>query len=64
MIHQEISKIEQGKSDINPYAITNEAEFFAVVSEYFFEKPEQFKEKHPDLYQVLSHTFLQDRAQN
>jgi len=63
MIHQEINKIEQGKSDINPYAITNEAEFFAVVSEYFFEKPGQFKEKHPDLYQVLSHTFLQDLAQ-
>jgi len=63
MIHQEISKIENGKSDINPYAITNEAEFFAVVSEYFFEKPEQFKEKHPDLYQVLSKTFLQDPAQ-
>ena len=60
MIHKEINKIEHGKSDINPYAITNEAEFFAVVSEYFFEKPTQFKEKHPDLYQVLSSTFLQD----
>jgi Mlc titration factor MtfA (ptsG expression regulator) len=63
MIHQEITKIEHGQSDINPYAITNEAEFFAVVSEYFFEKPGQFKERHPDLYQVLSHTFLQDLAQ-
>lgn len=62
MIHQEINKIEQGKSDINPYAITNEAEFLAVVSEYFFEKPEQFKEKHPELYRVLSATFLQDPA--
>lgn len=60
MIHQEISKIEQGKSDINPYAVTNEAEFLAVVSEYFFEKPEQFKEKHPDLYRVLAATFSQD----
>jgi Mlc titration factor MtfA (ptsG expression regulator) len=64
MIHQEISKIENGDSDINPYAITNEAEFFAVVSEYFFEKPGQFKEKHPELYQVLSKTFLQDLAKN
>lgn len=60
MIHQEIGRIEQGKSDINPYAITNEAEFFAVVSEYFFEKPEQFKEKHPELYQMLADTFSQD----
>jgi len=62
MIHQEISRIEHGKSDINPYAVTNEAEFFAVVSEYFFEKPNQFKEKHPELYQVLTVTFSQEPA--
>lgn len=62
MIHQEMQRIENGKSDINPYAITNEAEFFAVVSEYFFEKPKQLKAKHPQLYQMLSETFLQDLA--
>ncbi len=60
MIHQEMQQIERGKSDINPYALTNEAEFFAVVSEYFFEKPEQLKLKHPELYRMLSETFLQD----
>ena len=60
MIHEEMQRIEKGKSDINPYAITNEAEFFAVVSEYFFEKPDQFKHKHPDLYGALSEMFLQD----
>lgn len=62
MIHQETQNIVNGKSDINPYAITNEAEFFAVVSEYFFEKPTQLKAKHPELYEILSQTFLQDRA--
>lgn len=62
MIHQEMQNIEKGKSDINPYAITNEAEFFAVVSEYFFEKPAQLKAKHPQLYEILSATFLQDPA--
>lgn len=62
MIHQEMQRIEKGKSDINPYAITNQAEFFAVVSEYFFEKPRQLKEKHPELYHILSETFLQDPA--
>lgn len=62
MIHQEIQKIEQGKSDINPYAVTNEAEFFAVVSEYFFEKPKLFKEKHPELYNMLANAFSQDLA--
>jgi len=62
MIHQEMQNIKKGKSDINPYAITNEAEFFAVVSEYFFEKPTQLKDKHPELYHILSETFLQDPA--
>ncbi len=59
LIHQEIRKIEAGKSDINPYAGTNEAEFFAVVSEYFFEKPDKLKEKHPELYDMLSQIFRQ-----
>ena len=62
MIHQEMHNIEKGKSDINPYAITNEAEFFAVASEYFFEKPEQFKHKHPELYAQMSQMFMQDHA--
>ncbi|MDN3547702.1 zinc-dependent peptidase [Mucilaginibacter aquaedulcis] len=62
MIHHEIHKIEDGESDINPYAITNEAEFFAVVSEYFFQKPHELKHKHPDLYGMLSKIFMQDRG--
>lgn len=62
MMHQEIHKIEEGHSDIDPYAATNEAEFFAVVSEYFFEKPDKFQAKHPQLYDILSKTFGQDPA--
>jgi len=63
MMHEEIERIEDNKSDINPYAITNQAEFFAVVSEYFFEQPEILKDKHPELYQVLSKTFGQNLAE-
>ncbi|MFA6085760.1 zinc-dependent peptidase [Mucilaginibacter sp.] len=59
MMHQEIHKIEAGHSDIDLYATTNEAEFFAVVSEYFFEKPDQFQTKHPELYEMLSKIFGQ-----
>jgi len=62
MMHQEINRIEQGKSDIDPYAATNEAEFLAVASEYFFEKPEQLQDKHPELYEQLSRIFAQDPA--
>jgi hypothetical protein len=59
MMHQEIRKIDDNRSDINPYATTNEAEFFAVVSEYFFENPERLKDRHPDLYANLSRIFGQ-----
>ncbi len=62
MIHQEMSRIEKGKSDINPYALTNEAEFLAVVSEYFFQKPLQLQQKYPDLYKLLSQIFIQNPA--
>jgi Mlc titration factor MtfA (ptsG expression regulator) len=60
IIHQEMHRIEEGKSDINPYALTNEAEFLAVVAEYFFEKPGQLQQKHPELYEQLSKIFIQD----
>lgn len=63
MMHQEINRIAQNKSAINPYAMTNEAEFFAVTSEYFFEKPDYLKEKHPELYEQLSEIFSQDLAE-
>ncbi len=62
MMHQEMNRIEKGNSDINPYGTTNEAEFLAVASEYFFEKPEQLQNKHPDLYRQLSRIFAQDPA--
>lgn len=35
------------------YGATEPAEFFAVVSEVFFEKPKQFSLEHPALYQQL-----------
>ncbi|MES2447450.1 MAG: M90 family metallopeptidase [Bacteroidota bacterium] len=59
LMREKIAEIEDDKSDINPYALTNEAEFFAVVSEYFFEQPEILKDKHPRLYDMLSKTFGQ-----
>lgn len=61
-IKKEIDKIEKGKSDINPYALTNNGEFLAVVSEYFFSNPEKFREKHPELYQFLKAIFEKEKA--
>ncbi|WP_426671905.1 zinc-dependent peptidase [Mucilaginibacter sp. McL0603] len=62
LMHVEMRRISAGKSDINPYALTNEAEFFAVAAEYFFEKPRQLQQKHPELYASLSSIFGQDPA--
>lgn len=62
MMHQEMRRIEAGESDINPYALTSEAEFLAVAAEYFFEKPDQLKEHHPEIYQQLSKIFGQTPA--
>jgi MtfA peptidase len=36
------------------YGATNPAEFFAVISEVFFEQPKQLSAQHPQLYQLLS----------
>lgn len=57
LMQKKIKEIIHVQSDINPYGATNEAEFFAVVSEYFFERPELLKEKHPELYDLLQHIF-------
>ncbi len=59
MMAENISKIKEARSDINIYGTKNNAEFFAVASEYFFEKPKQFKQKHPELYAMLSKIFRQ-----
>ena len=44
----------RGRPLLRPYASTNEAEFFAVATEVFFEKPRQMKTKHPELYDALA----------
>ena len=60
MVYQQMKEILKGKSDINPYGATNKAEFFAVASEYFFERPDLLEKKHPELYRLLQQIFKQD----
>jgi len=62
LINKNIGAIMNGHSDINSYGATNKAEFFAVVSEYFFTNPHLFKENHPDLYELMAKIFNQDPA--
>ncbi|MBI5891010.1 MAG: zinc-dependent peptidase [Nitrosomonadales bacterium] len=39
---------------IDPYAATNPAEFFAVVTEYFFTEPETLKDCYPEVHRQLA----------
>lgn len=59
LIHREMEAINDNHSDIRKYGGTNQAEFFAVASEYFFERPDLLKKKHPDLYEMLEKCFNQ-----
>lgn len=47
---------------IDPYGATNPAEFFAVATELFFEKPQAMRARHPELYDELRLFYAQDPA--
>jgi len=61
LIRREMKRIRSGHSRIDPYGLTNEAEFFAVVSEYFFERPGRLQRDHPELYGMLEEIFQQKK---
>lgn len=51
------------KTVLREYGATSAAEFFAVATEVFFEKPVQLRRKHPALYEQLKLYYLQDPAE-
>ena len=61
LMHKEMEAINNDASDIRKYGGTSEVEFFAVASEYFFERPKLFQQKHPELYTMLSQCFQQQK---
>ncbi len=48
---------------IDEYGATNEAEFFAVITEHFFDQPRALREAEPALYEVLRTFYRQDPAE-
>lgn len=62
LIHKKMEAINNDKSDIRAYGGTKQSEFFAVASEYFFERPDLFRNKHPELYKMLVACFNQKPA--
>ncbi len=50
------------KTFLDSYGAKNEAEFFAVATEEFFDRPLALQQHSPDLYRVLSAYYCQDPA--
>jgi hypothetical protein len=48
------------RSPMDSYGTKSPAEFFAVATETFFERPVEFKAAHPDLYELLRKYYNQD----
>jgi hypothetical protein len=62
IVDNEMTKLKNKKSDLKEYALTSRAEFIAVAAEYFFERPDEMKYKHPSLYLMMQKMFRQDLA--
>jgi len=55
--------VERGKDTwLDPYAAEHPSEFFAVVSEAFFEDPAETRRRYPDVYGQLKLFYRQDPA--
>ena len=55
------ANVEKGEpSVIDEYGATNPAEFFAVATETFFERPRELQQRHPALYEELKAFYRQD----
>lgn len=60
LVNKKTNEICKKKSNIRDYGATNSAEFFAVASEYFFERPKMLQQKHPQLFEALTDFYQQD----
>ncbi len=54
-------RVDRGEeTSIDSYATESPAEFFAVLSEYFFEAPDLLQQAYPAVYALLSRFYRQD----
>ncbi len=57
------ARLERGENPwIDPYAVQDPAEFFAVMAELFFDVPLDLKAEYPRVYRQLAAYFRQDPA--
>lgn len=53
-------RVARGEAGLDPYATTNPGEFFAVISETFFTRPEALQQAYPEVYQQLAAFYQED----
>jgi Mlc titration factor MtfA (ptsG expression regulator) len=54
-------RLDKGlRTAVDSYALESPAEFFAVVSELFFEKPHPLRREYRDVYELLAQFYRQD----
>jgi Mlc titration factor MtfA (ptsG expression regulator) len=59
-----IEQLEQSTNKVNAYAATNPAEFFAVMSEYYFTAPQILIKHYPKVYRELKAYYLIEITEN
>ena len=57
LANETIQQMRMHGSDIDMYGATNPVEFFAVISEYFFERPDLLRSNHPGLFELLQRIY-------
>jgi MtfA peptidase len=59
---KEMERLRRGKSVLDPYGAEDPVEFLAVAVEAFFEVPLALRQRHREIYALLSAYFVQDPA--
>ena len=63
--HRMLGHLQHGhRGHIDPYAVESPAEFFAVVTEFFFEQPAVLQQELPEVYQRLIEFYRQQPHQH
>jgi MtfA peptidase len=57
-LYQKLQRHHQ--TAIDPYAVETPAEFFAVLTETFFEQPQYLYQEYPKVYEMFKRFYLQD----
>jgi Mlc titration factor MtfA (ptsG expression regulator) len=62
VMEKEMERLRRGKSVLDPYGANDPVEFLAVAVEAFFEAPLALRQRHREVYAILSAYFRQDPA--